>query len=251
LLERRPDDPFSNDYIVTIPIAPEGKRLGVCFPVEGNRWIVTLGSFFGDTAPTDDAGYLAFAETLANDDIAQLLRVASPASDLVTHKLNSSRRRQVHKLTDPPAGYAMLGDTIASFNPIYGQGMSSASLQAMALAKILDDAGGAACDRSVVRRFYKQAAKVVNNPWQITAGGDFSYPETAGKKAPGTDAINRYITKVQRATHTSPEVTDAMLAVQNLVAPPPSLMKPAMMRKVLRAAKQTAPATAERTNVPV
>jgi 2-polyprenyl-6-methoxyphenol hydroxylase-like FAD-dependent oxidoreductase len=150
----------------------------------------------------------------------------------------------VHKLAAPPAGYAMLGDTIASFNPIYGQGMSSAALQAMALAGALDGAAGGSgpCDRAFVKQFYKHAAKVVNNPWQMTVGADFSYPETQGKKAPGTDAINRYITKVQRATHTSTEVTEAMLAVQNLLAPPPSLMKPAMMVKVRRAAKQSRPA---------
>ena len=41
--------------------------------------------------------------------------------------------------------------------------------------------------------FYKQAAKVIANPWQIAVGADFAYPECTGPKPAGTDLINRYM----------------------------------------------------------
>ena len=237
LLRRGPSDPFGNEMIVTTPNLPSGKRLGVLFPVEDDQWIVTLGGFFNDQAPTDDAGFLAFAESFATDDIAEVLRVTDPLTEIVTHKLVSSRRRSVQKLSAPPAGLALLGDTVASFNPIYGQGMSSAALQVEAMGRWLDD--GSALDGASLKRLYKKVSKIVDVPWQISVGADFVYPETEGKRPPGVNVLNGYITKVQQATHTSPEVCEAMLAVQNLVAPPPSLMKPTLMRKVRQAAKQS------------
>lgn len=240
LLRRSPSDPFGNAVVVTTPNAPESKRLGVLFPVEGDRWMVTLASFFNETPPTDDAGFVEFARTLANHDIATVIEATEPCTDIVTHRLNSSRRRTVQKLSSPPARFALVGDAIASFNPIYGQGMSSAALQVEALGSWLDRTP--TLDTAAVKRLYRRASKIADVPWQISAGGDFVYAETEGKRPPGTKVLNGYITKVQLATHTSPEVSEAMFAVQNLEAPPQSLMKPPLMRKVLKAAKRS-PAT--------
>jgi 2-polyprenyl-6-methoxyphenol hydroxylase-like FAD-dependent oxidoreductase len=69
-----------------------------------------------------------------------------------------------------------LGDSICSFNPLYGQGMSSAALQATALGEALARCG--AGDDRLPKRFYRQAAEVIANPWKIAVGADFAYPAT-------------------------------------------------------------------------
>jgi hypothetical protein len=91
----------------------------------------------------------------------------------------------------------------------------------------------------MVRDFYRRAGKVVTNPWTIAVGGDFAHPKTSGRKPPGTDLINRYIAKVQLATHVSPYVQTRMMEVQNLLAPPQSLMKPSTVLRVLMAARRS------------
>jgi 2-polyprenyl-6-methoxyphenol hydroxylase-like FAD-dependent oxidoreductase len=154
---------------------------------------------------------------------------------VINHRLPTSRRHRYEKIRRHPVGFVALGDAICSFNPIYGQGMSSAVLQAIALGETLRGSS----DR-IEHAFYKRAAKVIENPWRIAVGADFAYPECAGAKPLGTDLVNRYMARVLLATRVSPEVNSAMILVQNLLAPPSILFKPAMVRKVLRASRAVA-----------
>jgi 2-polyprenyl-6-methoxyphenol hydroxylase-like FAD-dependent oxidoreductase len=237
MLRRRPGDLEGGLFTVVAPTGADGKRLGVAFPVEGDRWIVTLGGWHNDHPPTDLDGFRAFAATLPAPVIADLLAKAEVLTPILTHKFPFNQRRHFEKLRRVPAGYVAMGDTVCSFNPIYGQGMTSAALQALALGRCIDRYGTGS-DR-FPKAFYRQVGKVVSNPWQIAAGADFIYPETTGPKPPGTDFINRYVGRVMLAGHTSERACTAMISVQNLLSPPPSLMKPGLLVHVLRAAKRS------------
>jgi flavin-dependent dehydrogenase len=215
---------------------PPDSRLGVCFPMEGDRWMVTLAGFHGEFAPDDDAGFLAYARSLDSPAIADAIEANEPLTDYASHRLPSDQRRLVEKMQTVPAGWALMGDAVASFNPVYGQGMSSAALQAEALGNSLDGYG--TIDAEMTRRIHKGAAKAVTNAWALSTGGDFAHPKTTGKKPPGTNLINRYISRVVVADQTDPVVAEAFDAVGNLLAPPSSLMKPKIMWRVLRNSKR-------------
>ena len=43
LFRRNPDDPRSTDWILMTPEAPRETRFGGMFPIEGDRWIVSMG----------------------------------------------------------------------------------------------------------------------------------------------------------------------------------------------------------------
>ncbi len=242
LLRRTPEHP-QHTAMVTITTPPEGQRMAVMFPIEGDRWIVTLCGFHGDHAPTDDAGFLAFAESLPVHDIADVIMDAEPLSPVVTHRLPSSQWRHFEKCKRVPAGFVALGDSVCSFNPIYGQGMTSAALQAAALGDAIDKAG--ATSNALPKAFYKKAKKIINVPWSIAAGGDFLMPQTTGPKPPMTDAVNKYLKKVFVAAQYDPVVNDQLAKVQNLLAMPPSLLTPGMQMRVRRVAKR-GPAGARR-----
>lgn len=223
-------------WIATISDPDQSKRVAAAFPIEGGRWIVTLAGFHGDNAPVDDAGYLAFAESLPTDEVAGIIREEQPAGEIVTHRLPSNQWRHFEKAKRHPCRVLAMGDAICSFNPIYGQGMSSAALQAVALGTCLDRHGPAS--DSLPRRFYRATAKIIANPWAIAAGGDFCYPQTTGPKPPLVDHLNRYVKKAVIAAQHDPAVATAIYQVQNLLASPPSLMKPPVMMRVLRSARK-------------
>jgi 2-polyprenyl-6-methoxyphenol hydroxylase-like FAD-dependent oxidoreductase len=232
---RRTADHPQGTAIITIGQPPESKRLAVMFPIEGDRWILTLCGFHGDHAPTDDAGFLAFAESLPVPDVADILRDAEKLTPIVTHRMPSNQWRHFEKCTRAPAGFVALGDAVCSFNPIYGQGMTSAALQAEALGNVIDKVG--ARSTRFPKAFYAKAKKIISVPWSMATGGDFLMPETTGPKAPFTDALNGYIKKAFIAAQHDPVVNDQLALVQNLVAPPPTLLAPKMQIRVRRSAR--------------
>jgi 2-polyprenyl-6-methoxyphenol hydroxylase-like FAD-dependent oxidoreductase len=233
IYRRDPADPRSKDWILLTPEAPKETRFGGMFPIEGDRWVVSMGGWMGDHAPTDAQGFLEYARSLPAPDIYAIISQAEPLSDIMPHKFTSSLRRHYEKLERFPNGYLVLGDAICSFNPTYGQGMTSAAMQAAELDAILSQrpASGA----MLAPLFFKRAAKVIDTPWQLAVGEDFRFPGTTGPKPAGLDVLNRYVARVHRATLEDPAVGAAFIQVMNLMAPPSSLMTPGMMLRVWQA----------------
>ncbi len=227
---RQPDDLVGANLVMISPTPPMQKRLAFLFPVENDRWIVSAGGWFGDHPPTDDSGYLEFIRGLPVKDVFNVIARAEPLSDIYTYKFSSSLRRRYEKLKRFPEGYLVLGDAIASFNPIYGQGMTSAAMQVEVLDIFLQQRDTL---EGLWREFFQRVAKVVDVPWQIAGCEDFRYPETQGQKPPLTDLINAYLAKVHRATHHDPVVYSQFLRVMNLMAAPSSLLHPRIIRRVI------------------
>ena len=243
LYRRRAGDLPDAVCAVVAPTPPRERRMGALFPVEGDRWLVTLAGWLGEHAPADESGFLAFAKGLPAPDIYDVIRRATPVSEFSTYKFPSNLRRHYERLERVPDDYVVIGDALSSFNPIYGQGMSVSALEALVLDDCLrsDSADRAEGNRnarsaggSLPRRFYRDVAKVIDLPWQAAAGADFSYPEVQGPKAPGTDFINWYVGHVQRAVTRDSRVYAAFLKVMNLIEPPASLLHPRVVWRVLR-----------------
>ena len=235
LYTRTPGRVPDGSWFVTISDPPM-KRFGVAFPIEGDRWIVTLAGCHGDHPSTEDAAHVEFARSLPTGDVLDVLEHEEPLGPIVPHRMASSQWRHFDRLDRHPAGFLAIGDAVCSFNPIYGQGMSSAAQQAVVLAEAIDGVG--VTSPTLWRTFYKQAKRVIANPWSIAAGGDFSFPETTGPKPPGTDLVNRYVRRVVIAAQHDTEVARALWDVMGLLAPPPSLMRPRTAVRVLRASRR-------------
>ncbi|MDN5751155.1 MAG: FAD-binding monooxygenase, partial [Pseudonocardia sp.] len=156
--------------IVCAP-TPPGGRGGVLSVLEGDRWMVTLAGVLGDHPPVDPAGFEDFARSLPEPDIHDALADAEPLDDPVPFRFPAGVRRHYERLSRFPDGLLVLGDAFCSLNPIYGQGMTVAALEALELRAQLRR-GRPLRPRAFPRRI----ARIVDGPWEMAAGGDLAFP---------------------------------------------------------------------------
>jgi hypothetical protein len=116
--------------------------------------------------------------------------------------------------------------------------MTCAAMEAQALDELLARRRRGNLD-GLAREFFTQAAKIVDNPWQMAVGADFRFPGTVGKKAASVDFVNAYVARVHRATHHDPLVLKEFLKVMNLMQPPASLFHPRVMLRVLSSGRKS------------
>jgi 2-polyprenyl-6-methoxyphenol hydroxylase-like FAD-dependent oxidoreductase len=217
--------------LVIHPKPPAERRSATLFPIEGDRWICTLAGWLGDHPPTDPAGFLEFAKNLPAPDVHRVISQAEPLSDAVPHRFPANLRRHYERLSRFPERYLVLGDAVCSFNPVYGQGMTSAALQAETLDRHL----AKGIDAGLARRHFRDAARIIDVIWKLAAGEDFRYPEVTGPKMPGTDLGNRYVSLIHRAVMRDQRVYGDFLSVLNLLESPEILFRPVTVWRVLRA----------------
>ena len=218
-------------------------RFGVALAMEGDRWIVTLGGYFGDAAPSDEDGFLAFARTIETPALADLIAGARPVSDFAGYRFPGSRRRRYERLQHFPQGYLVFGDALCSFNPIYGQGMTSAILQAEALDLCLAQGQGQQGQEQLARRFFAAAAGVIDTPWQMAAGADVSHPRLAGQAGWMQRLMNGYIVQLYRSAARDASLAAEFLTVANLMQKPSRLFAPSVAWAVAKGALQRRPAS--------
>jgi deazaflavin-dependent oxidoreductase (nitroreductase family) len=231
LYRRGSDDLPGWKGIVILPAAPDEYTTGVAFPIEDDRWLVSLVGWHIEDLPGDDASFAAAVKALPDPAIAGLLDRVEPVTDPVTARLRSNHRRLFERLDRVPAGYLTLGDAICSFNPFYGQGMTCAVQQAVALGAALQRHGGPST--AMVRDYYRAVAGVIAVPWQMALDGDFAYRETTGPRPRGVGFRNWYGTRLMRASQVVPALKPTFFAALQLVAPPTTLMRPWVIAQVL------------------
>lgn len=224
----RRDPQASGDKFAVIPPTPAGKRGGVVLAQEDNRWIVTLFGHFGNEARPDLPGFLAYAKSLPSSIIYDKIRNAVPLDEGTMMRFPTSIRHRYERLNRFPKGFLVFGDAICSFNPVYGQGMSVAALQAKTLREELAEA-----NPEFAMRFFEKAAAVIDNPWNIAVGGDLRMPETNVRRGIGVRLMNYYLSMLHRHAHRDAEAASAFLRVAQLIDSPSSLMSPKIALRVL------------------
>ncbi|MBN3928922.1 FAD-dependent monooxygenase [Streptomyces verrucosisporus] len=217
--------------LVPFPGLPRG---GAIVSERKDRFAVVLFGLLGEEPPADEAGMLAYAESLPGPDVAEVLRTAEPLNEPVRMRYPASVRHHYEKLDRHLGGLLVTGDALCSFNPTYGQGMTAAAQQAIVLRALLTrgrDADG------LPRRFFRAAAKVVDTPWLLAAGGDLRFPEAEGRRGPADGLLDRYLTRYRAAASVDPVLGRTFLSVAHMLQPPARLMSPGHVLRVLRAAR--------------
>lgn len=205
---------------------PRRPRGGGLARMEDGCCLISLMGLLGDHPPTDPVGMLSFAAELALPEVHRVLQEGAPIGDAVAHRHPTSVRHRYDRVRTLPSGLVALGDAVCALNPIYGQGMTVAALEAVALGRHLDRG------RLNARRYQRTVGRLSGAAWALSTGGDLTFPEVEGRRTAASRILGQYVAKVQAGAARDPALGRAFLRVTSLVDPPAALLRPAVLARV-------------------
>ena len=214
---------------IVLPSAPSSSRGAFLFPIEKQRWLISVGGNHGDAPPGDREGFMDFVKSLRTSTIYDAVKDARPLTDIVRYQLPCSTRRHFERLESFPAGLLPTGDALCRFNPIFGQGMSVASQEAVILDRLLTEGvpmERLACD------FFAAIQSTIATPWGV-AVSDFVYPATRGVRPADIAQRLQYGVALTKLAAQDPEVHRLTAEVSQLLKPQTALRDPALTARVM------------------
>jgi 2-polyprenyl-6-methoxyphenol hydroxylase-like FAD-dependent oxidoreductase len=212
--------------IAMFPMPGRPKMFGL-FEYENDTWIFAVGALAGLEPPRQRADMLRFAADFAPAHALQAIDEAEPLGEVAHHRVPSNRWRRYDKMHRTPDGLLVFGDAICSFNPIYGQGMTVAAIEATVLRDCLHRG-----EQDLPRRFFRASAKKVRVAWQTAVGSDLTLPEVAGPRSASMRITNAYLDRVMTAAETDPVVAGQFMRVIGMMDPPARLLRPAILLRI-------------------
>jgi len=200
-------------FWLVFPTRP-GQRGGLVSPSGARCWHVSLSGGFADQPPQSVAEMRTYAETLEVPWIADLLRGTRPLGEPHVFRKPWAVWRRYERLRDPLPGFLPLGDAVAALNPLFGQGMSVAAAQAVALADLLGAGVGKNHLDRLTAAHHERVAAIVHSAWMLGEMVDSPLPD--GPVAGGPAALARRL-------RDSPELHRRYVAMWHLVEPAASV----------------------------
>jgi 2-polyprenyl-6-methoxyphenol hydroxylase-like FAD-dependent oxidoreductase len=213
----------SGFFVSPVPGRPTGMALTRC---ENDTVFFTVFGMADNDPPVQLSAMCAFAEEFTPARVLEAVRAAEPVGQVAQHRFPSSRWRRYDKARRFPQGLLVVGDAVCSFNPVYGQGMTVAALEALALHDCLSRGA----DR-LAPRFFRSTARPIGQAWQLAVGGDLSLPEVDGTPPLATRLLNGYIDRILIAAEYDTTVFEQFVKVVWLVDSPTRLLRLSMIRR--------------------
>jgi 2-polyprenyl-6-methoxyphenol hydroxylase-like FAD-dependent oxidoreductase len=236
------------EQLTLIGPSPQRPRTMGLFAYENDNWLFTVSGYAGDHPAADYTAMVDFAARFAPPHMVVALRNAEPLADVSTFRFRSNLRRRYDRMRRFPHGLLVVGDAMCSFNPIYGQGMSVAAKQAIALRECLRRG-----DDRLARRFFRSAAKTIDTAWRMAVGSDLALPQVQGPRSLQVRLINGYIHRLLVAAEHDPMVAARFLRVSAFLEKPPRLMTPSIVTRVIAGNRRVRPlvSAAQPDNAPM
>lgn len=205
---------------IAIQTARPGRPAGAVMEIEGGYWLVSLTGVGKERAhPKTEEDFVAFAQALAEPALSQAVSSATPVSPVYGYRKVENRQR---RLRHPLAGFIVLGDALCSFNPLYGQGMTIAVLEAQLLDICFRKYGK---QSDVIGQFQKKIRRLLAFPWQLAATADRAASLASSKGLNYTERLIALLPHDQKALLT-------FLKVIHMVQSPLALFHPMLLTKV-------------------
>jgi len=173
--------------------------------------------------PREAAGFESFVASLRDPAIIDLVDCLEPVSEVAVHRQTANRRHGWGRHRGWPPGLLVVGDALCSFNPIYGQGITVAALQAEALGRWLG------AHRRIDHRLQRQLRAITDLPWSIATSSDQRFTGAAGP-SPAQRLSSGFTTRMGRlAAAGNARATRAFSDVYHLMASPTAFLHPGLL----------------------
>ncbi|MEU9300022.1 pyridine nucleotide-disulfide oxidoreductase [Streptomyces sp. NPDC048269] len=215
------------------PRVPVPGQTATIVPIENGQWQATLSGTRGGQPTADPEQFIPFAKGIRDPIVGELLEGKKPLTDVAVTQGTANRRIYFEK-AELPDGFIAVGDSVATFNPLYGQGMTVAAQGLLAVRSLLRRQG---LDHPGFGREAQRAiAPLVSTAWELATSQDILYPGATGvKPRAGTGALNAYVNRLMTGATTDEALTAALFKVLTMSSAPTHWLHPSVVWHVLRA----------------
>ncbi|MFD8938898.1 FAD-dependent monooxygenase [Streptomyces sp. NPDC059578] len=235
-LYRAPEAAHGGFPAVNIQADPRGPgpgRAGTLVLIEDGRWHVTLSGTTGGAPSGRNDAFEPFARGLRHPVLADLIADAEPLDDVVLTRATANRRHYYERARHWPDGFAVLGDAVAAYNPIYGHGMSVAAQSARALRAVLRRRGWGT--PGLARHIQRAIAGPVAVAWDLATGQDVFYPgATPNGPTLRERATAAYVDRLMHTATGNGRIARELTRVTSMEDGPLLLLKPSVLLAAVR-----------------
>ncbi|HEX3414990.1 MAG TPA: hypothetical protein VHT21_01095, partial [Stellaceae bacterium] len=219
--------------VLTLPDPPHLALHAIIVPTEDGRWITAIADHSATAWIETWDAFLEASRSLITPTFYNALRYAEPPEGIRHYRFPVSTWKHFERLPRLPRGVLPVADAFCRFNPIHGQGMSSAAQQ----ARLLDDVlSRAAADPDPIAAaqagFMTEVASVIETPWIMSTSADLAFPQTRGQRPDNFEEAREFEAALFRAAVADPVVHRAMIEVAQLLQPHQRLREPDITRRI-------------------
>ena len=221
--------PGALDQKVAMVSEPLARAAGAGFVAyENDTAMLTLIGLGGHRPPNDLPAFLDEASRVLPPEISAVLRTAEPLGEIAVQHYPVSTWRRYDKLRRIPDGLLVIGDAMCSLNPVWGQGMTSAALQAWVLRECL-----AAGSDDLQQAYFRGAAKKLAPIWRSNRLLDFSVAPADDWRRIPKRLINRITEKVWSSAEADTTMTETFVRTIELLDPITVWLQPATLKRIV------------------
>jgi 2-polyprenyl-6-methoxyphenol hydroxylase-like FAD-dependent oxidoreductase len=210
-LVRVPGGAFPGDLrgLITMPF-PGHTKGGLILPADNGRHTLCCIGALKDYPPGDEQGFYEYLRQAPSPLLHEVAARCEPLTEIATYHHPGNQRRLWGELERRPRGFIPIGDSVASFNPIYGQGMTVAALEAAALRKRIEGLQGDL--DALPETFQADVEAIIEFPYTMATSADSAYKATEFENAvpPPAESLE-FFANVERVATEDPEVARDLL----------------------------------------
>ncbi|HDR4516986.1 TPA: FAD-dependent oxidoreductase [Bacillus cereus] len=221
------------DYCNTLmsPSFPDNPYGVLIQTIEDHRYFVTFSGYANEKAPQTDEEFYNFAENLSISNVTDFLNKAEAISHIKTYKIPYQVRRRFDLVDNLPERLLVVGDAHCRFDPVFGQGVSVAAMEAHQLQVLLQRKQK--LDKAFTNQFYKETTHIIQTPWEMTTTEISRHPQLKRELTIKQKFQLWYTKQIYRLSASNSDVYIRLVRVMNLIRSPFHLFHPKVLLAVL------------------